>query len=118
MRAGCRRWRRSPYAALAAKQRAVPGLADPHSVFQHGLEHRLELARRAADDAKHFGGRGLLLQQFAQLAEQAGVLDRDDGLLGEVGEELDLFLGERPDLVAMIVIVPVGSSPSASARKL
>ena len=52
--------------ALAAKQRAVPGLADPHSVFQHGLEHRLELARRAADDAKHFGGRGLLLEQFTQ----------------------------------------------------
>ena len=66
------------------KQRAELGLADPHSVFQHGLEHRLELARRAADDAKHFGGRGLLLERFAQLVEQAGVLDGDDGLGGEV----------------------------------
>ena len=31
---------------------------------------------------------------FAQLVEQAGVLDGDDGLRGEVADELDLLVGE------------------------
>ena len=34
-------------------------------------------------------------KRFAQLVEQAGVLDRDDGLVGEVGDQLDLLIGER-----------------------
>jgi len=43
-----------------------------------------------------------LLQRFtkvigalAQLAEQAGVLDGDYGLVGEVRKQSDLLLGER-----------------------
>ena len=42
------------------------------------------VAGRAGDHLQHLGGRGLLLQRLAQLVEQAGVLDGDDGLLGEV----------------------------------
>ena len=38
---------------------------------------------------------------FAQLVEQAGVLDGDDGLGGEVRDQLDLLVGERPDLLAV-----------------
>ena len=60
------------------------GLANARGVFQHGLEHRLEFARRAGDDLQHLRGRGLLLQRLAQLVEQAGVLDGDDGLGGEI----------------------------------
>ena len=48
------------------------------------IEHRLQVEGRAADDLEHVGGGGLLLQRFAQLVEQAGVLDGDDGLAGEV----------------------------------
>ena len=54
---------------------------------------------------QHFGGRGLLLQRFGQLAvrcasEQPRVLDRDDGLVGEVCHQLDLLVGKRPHLLA------------------
>ena len=43
-------------------------------------QHRLQIEGRAADDLEHVGGGGLLLQRFAQLVEQARVLDGDDGL--------------------------------------
>ena len=38
---------------------------------------------------------------LAQLVEQAGVLDGDDGLGGEVRDQLDLLVGERPHLLAI-----------------
>jgi hypothetical protein len=43
----------------------------------------------------------ILRRALAQLVEQAGVLDGDDGLVGEVGEQFDLLIGERPDLLAV-----------------
>ncbi len=80
--------------------------ADTGCVLQHGLENRLKIAGRAADDLEHVGGGGLLLQRFrkivgalAQFVEQPRVLDGDDGLLGKVGDQLDLLVGERTDLV-------------------
>ena len=60
-----------------------------------------KFARRPADDLEHVGGRGLLLQRFAQLVEQARVLDRDDGLGSEVFDQFDLLVGERTDLLAI-----------------
>jgi hypothetical protein len=48
------------------------------------VEYRLQIEGRAADDLEHVGGGGLLLQRFAQLVEQARVLDGDDGLAGEI----------------------------------
>src|SRR5438477_12803520 len=41
------------------------------------------------------------LQRLAQLIEQAGILDRDDGLVGEVFDQLDLLIRERPNLLAV-----------------
>ena len=38
---------------------------------------------------------------FAQLVEQPRVLDGDDGLGGEVRDQLDLLVGERADLLAV-----------------
>ena len=75
-------------------------------VLQHGLEHGLQIERRAADDLEHVGGRGLLLQRsvigaLAQFVEQPRVLDGDDGLGGEVLQQLDLLVGERPHLLAV-----------------
>ena len=65
--------------------------AEPSCVRQHGIEDGLQFSRRTTDDAEHLRGRRLLLQCFsqivgalAQLVEQAGVLDGDDGLAGEV----------------------------------
>src|SRR5262245_40699421 len=54
----------------------------------------------AADDLEHVGGRRLLLQRFAQLIKQPGVLDGDHRLVGERGQQLDLLVGELPDGVA------------------
>ncbi len=42
----------------------------------------------------------MLLERLAQLVEQTGVLDRDDGLAGEGGEQLDLLVSERPNVHA------------------
>jgi hypothetical protein len=43
----------------------------------------------------------LLLQRFAQLAEEARVLDSDDSLGGEVLDQFDLLVGERTNLLAV-----------------
>src|SRR6266516_367163 len=61
----------------------------------------LQVARRTGDYVQHLRGRGLLQQRFAQLVEQARILDRDDGLTGEVCDQLDLLLGEWPDVGAI-----------------
>ncbi len=94
--------------ALAEVKRTELGLADAGCVLEHGLEHGLQLARGTADDFQHIGGRGLLLQRFtqivgafAQFLEQPRVLDRDHHLFGEIAQQLDLLLGERPDLLSI-----------------
>ena len=70
-----------------------------------GVEDRLHVRRRAADDAEHLGRCRLMLQRLAQFCvalaeflEQPHVLDRDDGLVGEGFEQCDLLLCERTDL--------------------
>ena len=75
-------------------------LADARRILQHGLEHRFQFPRRAGDDLQHLGGRGLLLQQITQLVEQPRVLNGDDGLRGEVGDQLDLLVGKRANLLS------------------
>ena len=84
------------------------GLAESGGRLNKCIQHRLQIEGRAADDLEHVGGGGLLLQRFshvvgalAQLVEQSGVLDGDDGLGGEVGDQLDLLVGERPHLLAV-----------------
>ena len=76
-------------------------LAQARCRFDQCIEHRMQIESRAADDLEHVGGRGLLRQRLAQLVQQSGVLDRDDGLGGEVLEKLDLFVVEWSDLLAV-----------------
>ena len=64
-----------------------------------GLQHRPQIERRTADDLEHVGGGGLLLQRFAQLAEQPRVLDRDHRLRGEILDQFDLLVGEWLNLL-------------------
>src|SRR5262249_16581138 len=78
---------------FAQLQSAELGLAEPRRICQYGLEHRLQFTRRAADNLQHVGGGGLLLQRFAQLVEQPGVLDCDDGLIGEALHQINLLVG-------------------------
>src|SRR5215831_10132893 len=82
-------------------QQAELRVAQPRGVRQHSLEYRFKLAGRARDDTEDLRGRGLLLQRFPQLVEQARVLDGDDGLRGEILHQLDLFISERPDFAAI-----------------
>ena len=70
--------------AIKAHQHPEFGLANSCGILEQGLENRLQVAGRSRDHLEHVGGGGLLLQQFPQLVEQAGVLDGDDGLSGEV----------------------------------
>src|SRR5262245_52205000 len=49
------------------------GLANAHCIGQHGLEHRLKLARRTADDLQHLRGCRLLLQRLDEFLFQVGV---------------------------------------------
>jgi len=43
---------------------------------------------------ENVGGSGLLLEGFAQFVEQARVLNRDHGLVGENLEQIDLSVSE------------------------
>ena len=74
-------------------------------ILDQGVEHRLQVDGRAADDLKNLAGRRLLLQRFGdfgvarlKLLEQPHVLDSDHGLVGEGPQQLDLLLRERAHL--------------------
>ena len=92
---------------LAESQHHVIDPTNPRSALDDGVEHRLHVRRRAADDAEHLGCCRLMLQGLAQfrvalldLFEQPHVLDGDDGLVGEGFEKSDLFFGERTNFRA------------------
>src|ERR1700726_2985617 len=62
------------------------------------IEHGLQIESRAADNLEHVGGGGLLLQRFAQLIEQTGILDGDDGLIREGVDQGELLVGKGSNL--------------------
>src|SRR6516225_9187242 len=90
---------------LEQHQIAELGLAERDCLLQHGIEYRLQLARRARDHAEDLGGCRLSLQCLGKLVraclhlvEQPHVLDGDNRLVGEGFGQLDLLVGERPYL--------------------
>src|SRR5262249_11576354 len=89
----------SIHAALLTVNRSHVRVAQSDSRFDKRIKHPLQIEGRAADHFEHVGGGGLLLKRFAQLVEQACVLDGDNGLTGEVFDQLDLFVDERPYLL-------------------
>jgi hypothetical protein len=76
-------------------------LAQPRSGVDQRIEHGLQIKGRVADDLEHVGGRCLLLQRFAQLVEQASVLDCDDCLACEIRDQFYLFVCEGANLKAI-----------------
>src|SRR5207253_2039373 len=75
-------------------------------VGQDRFEDRLQIAGRAGNDLLHLRRCSLLLQSFAeivgalaQLAEQAGGLDGDHRLTGEMSHQRDLLVTEWADLL-------------------
>ncbi len=93
--------------AITQENNAGPGSTQRLRGLGQCGEHGFEIERRAADDLEHVGGRGLLLQGLAQIIgtqtqflEQPRILDGDDGLLGEVGDQVGLLFGKWLDLLA------------------
>src|SRR6516225_6361294 len=70
-------------------------------LLQDRVEYRREIAGRRIDDLQHLGRRGLPLKCFALLGQEPRILDGDDRLLGEVINQLDLLVSERPDLLTI-----------------
>ncbi len=93
---------------LAQKKNTSIGRTQARRRLDQGIEHRLQIEGRAADDLEHVGGGGLLLQRLGevvgalpQLVEQARVLDGDDSLGGKVLDQIDLLVGECANLLAV-----------------
>ena len=89
--------------SLAESQQHVINPTNPSGALDDGVEDRLHVRRRAADDAEHLGRCRLMLQGLAQFCvallqffEQPHVLDRDHRLIGEGFEESDLLVSKRP----------------------
>ena len=92
---------------ITESQHHVIDPTNPRRALDDGIEHRLHIRRRAADDAEHLGGCSLMLQGLAQFCiafleffEQPHVLDGDDGLVGEGFKKGNLLFGERSDFRA------------------
>ena len=75
-------------------------VAQPRRILRDRIQHRLNIRRRAGDDAQDFARRRLLLQRFLEFLEQPHVLDGDHRLVGEGFEQLDLRRGEGAHLGA------------------
>jgi hypothetical protein len=71
-----------PYSPIPLKLKddAPIGRTKPGRRFHQRIEHGLQVERGPANDLEDVGGRGLLLQGFAQLVEQPGILDSDRAL--------------------------------------
>ena len=98
---------RNHHVALAESQQHVIDPTNPSGALDDGVEHRLHVRRRAADDAEHLGRRRLMLQRlaqfrvaFLQFLEQPHVLDGDHRLIGKGFEKRDLLVRERTNLRA------------------
>src|SRR5262245_18092310 len=83
---------------LAEPQHHVINPTNPRYALDDGVEDRLHVRRRAADDPEHLGRRRLMLQRFAQfcialldLLEQPNVLDGDDRLVGKGFKKFNLL---------------------------
>jgi hypothetical protein len=95
--------------AVVLIERAEESIAQPHGASHDGVEDRLHVGRRPADDAQDLRRRRLLFEGlgnlrvsngegavlFLELSEQPHVLDGDHGLVGEGLHERDLLVGER-----------------------
>src|SRR5262249_40663700 len=83
---------------LRPVDRCAVCITQSRSRLDQGIQYRLKIESGAADDLKHIGGGGLLLERFAQLVEQPGGLAGDDGLRGGNLDQLALLVWERAHL--------------------
>src|SRR5262245_40439801 len=86
---------------LAESQHHIVNTTNTRGALHDGVEDRLHVCGRAADDAEHLGCCGLVLQRFLKLLEQSNVLDSDDGLVGKSCYKLDLFVGKGENFLSL-----------------
>src|SRR5262249_54477976 len=65
-RHGTKMGTRNHHGPLVESQHHVVDSTNPRCALDNGVEDRLYVGRRAADDAEHLGGCRLMLQGFAQ----------------------------------------------------
>src|SRR5262249_18954916 len=87
---------------LMESQHNVVNPTNPRCALDDGVQDRLHVRGRAADNAEHLSRCRLMLQRLAQFCvalleffEEPHVLDGDHGLVGEGLEQGDLFFRER-----------------------
>ncbi len=68
---------------IEADERAKNSVAQPRGALCHGVKHRLNIGRRARDNAQNIARGRLLLQGLLCLVEETDILDGDNGLVGE-----------------------------------
>src|SRR5215831_8864473 len=102
-------------AAVANDQNPEGGFTEPHSLIEHSVENRREVAGRGVDDLQYLRGRGLLLQSLARLGQQPRILYCYDCLRGEIFEQRNLLIGERPHLLTLRADSPAACYPFAVA---
>ena len=81
--------------ALALRNGALVCFTQLGRRLQQRVEHHAQIERRTTNDFEHVGGGGLLLQGFAQVVEQARVLDGYDRLIGKSRYQCNLLFGKR-----------------------
>ena len=109
---------------LVESQHHVINPTNPRGALDDGVEDRLHVRRRAADDAEHLGGCRLMLQSLAQfcvalldLLEQAHVFNRDHRLTAKVSSSLICLSEKGRTSIRLILIAPIGI-PSRSMGAL
>src|SRR4029434_81849 len=96
---------RNDHGPLAKSQCQVFDPAPPRGALDDGVEYRLHVGGRAADDPEHLGSSSLMLQGFPQFCvalleflEQPYVFNRDHGLIGEGFKQFNLLIREWTNL--------------------
>src|SRR6516162_5424530 len=92
---------------LYPSQRVI-STAQLTSAFDDGLQHRLNVGRRGGDHVQDVRAAGLIGESLSEIArlglyfvEQPHVLDRDDGLVREGLQQLNLLFGKRLNLLSV-----------------
>ena len=116
---------RNHHASPSSKsQHHVIDAANPGGALDDGVEHRLHVRGRAADDAEHLGRCRLMLQGLAQFRvallqffEQAHVLDGDHGLVGKCFDQLICLSVKGRTSLRRIMIAPIGTPSRSMVRQ-
>ena len=113
-----------PCVPLAESQHHVIDPTNPRGALDDGVEDRLHVRGRAADDAEHLGRCRLMLQRLAQfcVALASSLNSRTFSMAitawsAKVSEQLDLFVREGTNLRTADIDHPDGNSLAQQRRR-